>query len=1076
MDDWRLKSIKRLGGGLMLLAVLSAAVAWLTVARSGGPGQPASEHIQQAKVDPAGEKVPDAATAANADGEAKAGSQQPAGPAELSPDQIGYNRDIRPILSNNCFACHGKDAAARKAELRLDVRENATAVTDGSAPIVPGKPGQSEMIKRVTSDDPDMVMPPPSSHHELNDRQIRLLKKWIAQGAEYQKHWAYIAPTRPEPPEVEQADWVNNPIDRFVLAKLERKGIDPSPRADRTTLIRRLSLDLTGLPPTPQQIERFVNDDSPDAYRKLVERLLDSDAFGERMAVHWLDQVRYADSAGYHSDPAVDTWGYRDYVIRAFNENKPFDEFTREQLAGDLLKDNKTHDRIASAYNRLNKTTDEGGSQPAEYRVTYMIDRIKATSGAWMGATMGCAQCHDHKYDPYTMEDFYSFGAFFADVKQDAVYGGNKNRDPSMTFIRDKYEAEYESLKQKVDAAKQYYQLNDGERPAFAKWYGKLRGRVKDAPLKEVAWIEEKVADVGKVGSVEGGWNYVKAGDAPVHSGQIARRQSTDKDDVVQHYFDDAKQPRKVTANTVLYAWVHVDPDNPPKTVMLQFNSGGSWDHRAFWGKDKINFGGIGTDRAAHRPLGDLPKKGQWVRLEVPAKQVGLVGKKIDGIAFTQFGGTAYWDDAGLRTRKVEGVSAEVTQLAERPLDQLNQDQRVRAVRQYRKASEPEQYEAHQQKLKKLRDRLSKVRDKARARVLVTESRKDPREVRILSRGSWRNPTDQVVKPDVPDFLGDIAYKGKRADRLDLANWILSKDNPLTTRVVVNRFWRLFFGKAIVRTPGDLGTQGRWPTHPRLLDWLAVEFRESGWDVKHMVRLMVLSETYRQSSMPRPGLRDSDPNNKLLARQGRFRIAAEFIRDNALAAAGLLNREQFGPPIKPYQPDGYWQYLNFPKRTYKHDKNDDQWRRGVYMHWQRTFLHPMLKAFDAPNRGVCTAKRQRSNTPLQALVLLNDPTFVEAARTMAEHILQRPSESVSERITWAFRRATARKPEPREIQILTNLYNKHLKHYRDNPEDAKQLISVGLRDRPTAWPPAKVAAWTSVSRSILNLHETITRY
>jgi hypothetical protein len=1046
----------------MLVAVGAGALVWGTGAFNSAPSKPR----------------PEAVRAVSEPAQANAGAEPaPASPAKRSalPETIGYNRHVRPVLSNNCFACHGEDAEAREAELRLDTFKDATRPIDGSAPIVPGAPDKSEMIRRITSDDPDVVMPPPSSHHDLSQRQIALLKRWIKQGAEYQKHWAYIAPKRPTVPDVEQNDWPLNAIDHFVLAKLERNGIAPAPQADRATLLRRLSLDLTGLPPTPAEVKAFQSDNRPDAYERAVDRLLASDAFGERMAVHWLDQVRYADSAGYHSDPTVDVWAYRDYVIRAFNNNLPFDKFTRQQLAGDLMDDASKRQKIGAAYNRLNKTTDEGGAQPEEYLVKYMIDRINATSGAWLGATMECAQCHDHKYDPYTMKDFYSFGAFFADIKQPGMYGGNKNRDPSLTFTQQKYEDELKAAEQKVEQAERYYQLESSEHEPFNKWYASLQKRVENAEVKATAWLDDKVKEVGKTESVSGKWQYVKADKGPVHSGEFARRQKAGGDKIVQHHFSGAEKTIKADQDTVLYSWVYLDPNDPPKTVMLQFNTG-KWRHRAFWGKDKIKYGGIGNDNAAHRPMGALPEAGRWVRLKVPAQKVGLVGKTIEGMAFTQFGGTAYWDDAGLLTAKVEGVPLAVSDVVDRPLDKLNGSQKQDVVKQYRQETEPKRAKRKAKTLADLRQNAKRLRKKATGRVLSTETRRQPRETAILARGSWRNPTDKVVKPDVPEFLGDVSYQGERADRMDLANWLLSKDNPLTTRVVVNRFWRLFFGKALSRTPGDLGTQGDYPTHPKLLDWLATEFRRSGWDMKHMVKLMVMSKAYRMSSRPRDGLRDSDPNNRLLARQNRFRISAEFVRDNALAAAGLLNRERFGPPIKPYQPKDYWQYLNFPKRTYKHDKNDDQWRRGVYMHWQRTFLHPMLKAFDAPNREECTAKRARSNTPLQALVLLNDPTFVEAARVMAENILSQPIEKRAARVAWAFRRAVARKPRDEEIAVLNELYDKHLAHYQKHPEKAKKLISVGLKDRATGFPPAKLAAWTSVSRAILNLHETITRY
>jgi len=786
----------------------------------------------------------------------------PAGDFDL-PEVISFNQHVRPILSNNCFSCHGPDANTREADLRLDTELGATTAIDGFKPIVAGKPEESPVIQRIMDEDPDFRMPPATlrtedevgrsvnvSYDPLDPREIAVLKRWIEQGAEYEDHWAYLPLERPEVPEVENTDWPANPLDHFILSKMERHDLAPSPEADPVTLLRRVTLDLTGLPPTPAELDAFLADDDPGAYARVVDRLLASDAFGERMAVHWLDQVRYADTVGYHGDQTVQVWAFRDYVIRAFNDNKPFDEFTREQLGGDLMEDPTEEQLIASGFNRLNQTTAEGGAQEKEYLTIYMADRIAAVGNAFMGATMSCAQCHDHKFDPYTIVDYYALGAFFNDLEQPGVYDRKTDYEPTLTLTDPEAQAEIERLEKEIE--------------------------------------------------------------------------------------------------------------------------------------------------------------------------------KLDAV-----------------------------------------------VREHEPESEPEIHAAKLKKLEEKRAQLAAIKENSTYQTLIARAREEPRETRVLPRGDWQDDSGEVVEPAVPEFLGAIDRDG-RANRLDLANWLLSEENPLLGRAMMNRYWSLFYGHGLSRLLDDMGGQGEYPTHPELLDWLAVEFRESGWDNKHMVRLMVTTSTYRQSSMVGEW-KTIDPENRFFSRQERFRLPAEFIRDNALAAAGLLNRELFGPPIKPYQPDGHYQHLNFPKRTYDHDTDHNQWRRGVYMHWQRTFLHPMLAAFDAPSRESCTAARAESNTPLQALVLLNDPSLVEAARVMAEHLLARPAEDPEARITWAFRRATAREPESAELAVLLELLESHRAHYTANPSEAEMLLQVGIWQTDENVDPVELAAWTSVTRSILNLHETITR-
>jgi len=814
-----------------------------------------------------------------------------AGRTAEEPEPVDFNRDIRPILSDKCFFCHGPDAHERKADLRLDQPDGATADLGGYAAIVPGEPEKSELVTRITSaDDP---MPPEDSHKELDADQIELLTRWVEEGAPYSEPWAYVPPEEHPAPEVEDEDWPANWVDRFVLAKLEKKGLEPAPDADRVTLIRRLHFDLVGLPPPPARVDEFVNaeGDFEAVWADLVDELLDSPHFGERLAIYWLDLVRYADTVGYHGDQDHSISPYRDYVIRAFNRNVPFDRFTREQLAGDLLPDSTKWQKVASGYNRLLQTSHEGGIQQKEYDAIYAADRVRNLSAVWMGATVGCAQCHDHKYDPYTIRDHYELAAFFADV-HDRGYNGNTlpaNRPPEMRF----YTAEQE---------------------------------------KRLAAIE---AEMEKLLPAETRDRLT----------ELDRRES---------------EIRKALKE----------------------------------GKNR--------------------KKKQSLREEL---------KELESTV------------AGLAPA---------------------------AVREAWK------------KLVAERDRIE-----SGARSTMITVAEEPRTMRVLPRGNWQDDSGDVVQPEVPDFLPAIENpEGERADRLDLANWLTDPDSGvggLTARVFANRFWYLYFGTGISRSLADFGGQGEPPANPELLDNLAVAFLESGWDVKEMVRLLVTSRAYRQSSESSPELRERDPHNQLVARQARHRLPAELVRDNALAVSGLLVDEIGGASVKPYQPAGYYRHLNFPKRTYESHEDERQWRRGLYVHWQRMFLHPMLKAMDAPTREECTAQRPRSNTPNAALVLLNDPTFIEAARAFAARVIEEGGDGFDSRLDRAYRLAVSRQPDEEERRIMQNLFQQTRAEYQSDQASAETLVKTGLSPTPDDVEPVELASWAAVTRALLNLNETITR-
>ncbi len=783
------------------------------------------------------------------------------------PDQVEFNRDIRPILSNNCSACHGPDGGPRKANLRLDVREVAISQRQGydDPAISPGSPRASALVERILHEDPQKRMPPPekdevgSGGKVLSHREKALLIRWIDQGAKWEPHWAYKPLVRPVVPASRSpAGPDRRPIDLFIRAKLADAGLNPSPRADKRTLIRRLSFDLLGLPPTYEEVRELLEAADPKAYESVVDRLLASPHFGEKMAVMWLDLVRYADTNGYHSDVHRRVWPYRDWVIRAFNGNLPFDEFTRQQVAGDLLLGDDRDPRIASGFNRLGQTTKEGGSQSKEYLAKYAADRVRTVSTAWLGSTMACAECHDHKFDPFTTRDFYSMAAFFADVKEMALFLNDPFMKPERPFP---------------------------PRPASRR------------KLAELNRVEDRLRDL-------------------------------------------------------------LSPE------------------------------------------------------------------------------------AGEDTDTEEETKAREEEIAQEQV---------------------------------IFDRLS---DELHV-TLVTEA-VEPRMVRVLPRGNWQDDSGEIVQPAVPEFLPGLQVDGRRASRLDLANWIASPENPLTPRAFVNRLWREFFGRGISGNTGDLGAQGEWPTHPALLDWLAVEFVESGWDVKAIVKGIVMSETYRQSSVPSREMTAVDPDNRLFARQSRFRLKAELVRDTALAISGLLHRSIGGPSFKPYQPEGYWKDIQTfgvpgPGSEWVASSGEDQYRRGLYVYWKRTFLHPALKAFDAPERQECTAERATSNTPVQALVLLNDPTFVESARVFAQKVLAESETGSGSRLDFAFRRAVGRLPSEGEKEELNKLLEGQLERYRKEPAAAKKLVAVGQAPLPASIDPRELAAWTAVCRAVLNLHETITR-
>lgn len=987
--------------------------------------------------------------------------------------KLRYNRDIRPILSDNCFACHGPDKNHREADLRLDVREAAIEMKA----IIPGKPESSAILKRLNTHDEDDMMPPPEFKKTLTQEQKKMLEDWIKAGASYEPHWAYTQLVRPAVP----GGKASHPIDAFIRAELAEKGISPSPRADAATLARRLSLDLIGLPPSGAQISSFESQ---------ITSLLASPHFGERWASWWLDVARFSDTVGFHGDQNQRIFPYRDYVINAFNTNKRFDQFTLEQIAGDLLPNATTEQRIASGFNRLNMMTREGGAQAKEYLMKYQADRVRTVGGAWLGATLGCCECHDHKFDPFKASDFYSMSAYFADVKQFGVYSSyragesnelkgwsNDHPFPPEILVDSPY------LKKRLtNLEKQISDLASAaakDKPAdFAAWEKTTGQFLKTNPS---GWQSAKAVASTRLAPITDKKGKPKAEDPkkpkPADLSKI-EPQADGSLVITAKASQDTTLAFTPGAMTVAAIKLELLPTTQHKgslelngtangmTLIPQFTAQKATEKKAV----KVNIRYADADHYEPRYSGTsdiigiqsawktrsadarLPHTSVWL-LETPLK-------------------LAAGDSLSLRLPNHSIGCLRVALSAIASLKPLDAEHIKTLNPSHWITSSPDVDATTRAALAKLHVQALECRG-GKAWTQVTVAVKDPMTIRRLPRGNWMDESGEICPPSPPEFIaGKRPENAPRQTRIDLAKWLCSAENPLTARAVMNRLWKQFFGNGLSAATDDLGAQGETPSHPELLDWLACEFRDSGWDIQHMMRLIVTSQTYQQDSKARPELKDLDPNNRLLAFQNPRRLDAEFVRDNALFAAGILNLEDIGgPSAKPYQPANYYENLQFPNRDYIADLDDRQWRRGVYMHWQRTFLHPMLANFDAPARDESACTRNVSNTPQQALTLLNDPTFVEAARSFAESL----NGSDESRIKNLYLRTLARLPQDKEKHSLLSFLKTQREAYRATPEEATKLLSTGLRPAPSG-DAVELAAWTSVCRVILNLHETITRY
>jgi hypothetical protein len=1013
-----------------------------------------------------------------------------AGAWAAAPAEVRFNRDIRPILSDHCFKCHGPDANKREANLRLDTPEGATALrAGGTHAVAPGRPEASEAIRRLTSTNADEMMPPTDAPTRPTAAQIALVREWIRQGARYEGHWAYQPLARPTPPAVRNRRWARNPVDAFVLARLETEGLKPAPEADRRTLIRRLSLDLHGLPPTPERVAAFAGSRDPQAYEKLVDELLASPRFAERLAVYWLDMVRYADTIGFHGDMPFSVWPYRDYVLKAFHENRPFDQFTREQLAGDLLPNASDETRVASAYNRLLRISTEGGVQAKEYLAKYAADRVRTTAGVWLGATMGCAECHDHKYDPISAKDFYSFQAFFADLNEKGFYDrGFAANDWGTRLL--------------LPTPEQKAQLADLD-ARLAMAAAALEGTAADRLASRDAW-EARVADLdrarllawqpqkpvaaetahGAVLTVQPDSWVVASGPNPDREVYALRLQPGEGRFTglrLQTGVDEMFPGNRIArgGTTFVLTGVEIEAKTGGRASPVALASAAAREegegHPAMAAVDgradtgwAITFGHSREHLAVFRfaaPVETTADTVLTVRLRHESDQARTTIGKFQ-LALSRVDEPT-WDPNGLPEPVLAALRT--------PEASRTDAQRQVIAAHFRRVS-PDLAERRLE-VERLRAERSILAAQVPA-TLVSEALPTPRPIRILPRGNFLDETGPEVQPAAPGFLPPLRVEG-RPTRLHLADWLTAPENPLTPRVFANRMWKLFFGAGLSRTLEDFGARGELPSHPELLDWLAVEFRDGtggqGWNIKHLIRTIVTSSTYRQSSAAGPKQLERDPENRLLARQTPLRLDAEFVRDNALAISGLLVERLGGPSVRPYQPDGYWAPLNFPKREYVTDTGDRLYRRGLYTHWQRTFLHPSLLAFDASSREECTVNRPTSNTPLQALVLLNDPSFVEAARVFAERILRDGGKDLDRRLDWAYRRALARPPTSAERAVLRKLHRGHLARYEADPAAARAFLQVGQAPVPGDLAAPELAAMAAVARTLLNLHETITR-
>lgn len=1024
--------------------------------------------------------------------------------ATAAPD---YNRDIKPILAENCFSCHGFDEKSRKAKLRLDVAADARRERNGFAPIKPGDVNGSEVWQRLISKDPDEVMPPPDAHRTLTDAQRELVRSWIEAGANYAEHWAFVPPTQAAVPAITASAGAPHPIDAFVRARLAQEKLTPAGEADRAMLARRLSLDLTGLPPRTEEVAAFVADRSPTAYERLVDRLLANPHFGERLALDWLDAARYADTNGFSIDGGRHLWLWRDWVIQAFNDNKPYDRFLLEQIAGDLLPNRTEADLIASGFQRNNMVTHEGGTIPDENLVNYNADRVKTLGESVLGLTLGCAQCHDHKFDPITQRDYFRMFAYFNTLGDKGLDGNaGVNAGPSLrakTVLRTNEEpalqrdiaalemrlarrddavlAAWEAREQRRLAERgrelrvhpvKVVKISTPNRGAGFEVDGEHRVKIRGAGDLAAFDVLTELPDVGAPITglrftmhpvpeyALGGWGSGPSVPAAAANGKKKTPPPTQKGTF------------KLTAIAASAEAVPGDQVNLHKLERFARVTASSWEEQnpaagcldprndSGWSPDLKTEGPVHLTATLVRPLDAKATPHLTVQLNFGAGRAMIAGS----IEFAVITGV---DDG-------TDLPAPVLAVLAKPSAARSSEEVALLWREC--AAHSPELERTRVDLANARERLAMLTEPQSTMVMAIAEK--PRDTFILNRGDYAQPGEKVgagtpaVLPPLPAHAPE--------NRLGLAQWIVMRENPLPARVAVNRLWRLFFGTGLVATPADFGAQGEWPSHPELLDWLAVDFVASGWDVKRLVRLIVMSATYRQDSAATSAALERDPANRLLARGPRFRLPAELVRDQALAVSGLLVPRIGGPSVNPYTPGDLWRevshYGSSPAtaQTFVQDHGEKLYRRSLYTYWKRTAPPPNMVAFDAPNREVCTVARGSTITPLQALVTLNDPQFVEAARAFAERIVARPEPDAA-RLRWAFAECVARTPAEAEVTVLQAALRRERARYVRDEAAARAALAVGESPRDERIPVAEHAAWMQVASLMLNLSEAVTR-
>ncbi len=1026
---------------------------------------------------------------------------------------VDFDHDVRPILSENCFTCHGFDGNKRMAGLRLDREEGAYQKLDsGETAVVPGDVKHSALAVRVMATDA-LQMPPVSSNKTLTKAQIATLRTWIAQGGKYAKHWAYMTPTRPALPAVKNAAWPKNPIDRFILARLEKAKLAPSPEADRATLLRRASLDLTGLPPTPAEVSAFVADKTPGAYERQVDRLLAGPHYGERMAQSWLDLSRYADTHGFHIDSQRDMWKWREWVINAYNTNLPYDQFTVQQLAGDLLPKATLSQKVASGFNRNHPINFEGGAIPEEYAAAYIFDRIDTTATTFMGMTMRCAQCHDHKYDPITQKDFYRFYAYFHNVPEIGLDGQKGNAVPFLKVPSPEQEASLIEAASKITGLENARKNRQAEAsPTLAEWIKTASANADKAPavtaglaaryaLDENAGTETRDTS-GKITNAalikgKADWKPGKIGNAlnfdggtSVEIGNALKWERGDKFSYGAWVY-----PTSMDAMAVLS---RMNDDDSFRGYDLYLSGGKAfvhlihkWDTNAIrvntknafeinqWHHLFVTYDGSSKAKGVHIYLDGKPAEldithdalTDTIQTTVPT----VIGRRANSASFKGLIDDVRAYDRELTTGEVAALAGEdgIRQIL-LTSEATRTDAQKAQLSAYYWDNVDATYKTLTTELADWKKKQAEV-DAQVPNTMVMQEMDKPRDTFVLIRGQYDKPGEKITA-GLPGFLPKLG--DYPANRLGLAQWLVNPNHPLTSRVAVNRYWQMLFGIGLVKTAEDFGTQGERPSHPELLDWMATEFIRTGWDVKGMMRLIVTSATYRQVSRTTPALRERDPENRLLARGPRFRLSAESIRDQALDVSGLLVPTIGGPSVKPYQPAGLWEDIafggNFSAQTYQQDHGDNLYRRGMYTFWKRTCPPPSLQTFDAPEREFCMVRRSTTNTPLQALALMNDPTFVEASRKLAERLLTEGGSTTAARLNLAYRLCVARPAAPQEIKILSGLLSDQLIRFRKDATLADKLLAVGESKRSATLDKNELAAWTLIASTVLNLDETIT--